>query len=236
MFLEMNRFSKLAIFYILFFFAYLPVKADVLYLINGRSIEGIITREDDDTVELEVSSGIVKFRRQDIGRIATSSPSEYSSIRRKWEKEKKEAERNMTRRAQEEERRPKEVVLVSSSPHTITVNALLNKQASVNLLLDTGASIVLLRKTVAGKLGINLNDIKPDLKITVADGRQVGAKSLILENLKIEDAEADNVQAAVLLEEAGSVDFGDGLLGMSFLKRFNFKVDQQNKKLILEKL
>lgn len=231
-----NIFKKSGIFFVLIFFAYSLLEADVLYLVNGRSIEGIITKEDADNVELEVSSGIVKFRKSDIERIAPSSPSEYSSIRRKWEKEKIEAERNMTRRAKEEERRPKEVVLVNSAPHTINVNAVLNKQASVTLLLDTGASIVLLRRSVAEKLGINLNDAKPDLKITVADGRQVGAKSLMLENLRIEDAEANNVQAAVFLEETGSVDFGDGLLGMSFLKRFNFKVDQQSKKLILEKL
>jgi len=91
-------------------------------------------------------------------------------------------------------------------------------------------------RNIAEELGINLDNIKPDMKATVADGRQVDAKRIVLENVKVENVEADNVEAAVLLGEEGGVDIGDGLLGMSFLSKFNFKIDNKDKKLILEKL
>ena len=111
----------------------------------------------------------------------------------------------------------------------------LNEKVEVSLVLDTGASIMMLRKDVVEKLGMDLDNVKPDMQAQLADGRKVDAKHIILESVKVQDSQAQNVDAAVLLDEAG-ITFGDGLLGMSFLNRFNFKVDQKEKKLILEKL
>ena len=54
--------------------------------------------------------------------------------------------------------------------------------------------------------------------------------------LEVQGVVAKKVEAAVLLDDTGGLGFGDGLLGMSFLKKFNFKVDQREKKLTLEKL
>jgi clan AA aspartic protease (TIGR02281 family) len=103
--------------------------------------------------------------------------------------------------------------------------------------LDTGASLVVLRKNIAQKLGIDLRNVQSDLKMQLADGRQVNVKSLVLESIKVQNAEAKNVEAAVILdEETQGSEFYDGLLGMSFLRKFNFKIDQKEKKLILEKL
>jgi clan AA aspartic protease (TIGR02281 family) len=102
--------------------------------------------------------------------------------------------------------------------------------------LDTGASLVMLSKDVAKKIGINLDKVKPDMKVIMADGRQANAKQIILDSIRVENVEAEKVEAAVLLDQTGELGFGDGLLGMSFLKKFNFKIDQKDKKLILEKL
>ena len=101
--------------------------------------------------------------------------------------------------------------------------------------MDTGASIMMLRKDVAKKLGLDLDTAKFDMQVQLADGRKVNAKYVVLESVKVQNSEALNVDAAVLLDEA-DISFGEGLLGMSFLSRFNFKVDQKEKKLILEKL
>ena len=68
----------------------------------------------------------------------------------------------------------------------------------------------------------------------IADGRTVLAIPVMLDTVRIGDAHAENVQAAVLAESLPQQGF-DGLLGMSFLSRFNFQVDYANKKLILEK-
>ena len=92
----------------------------------------------------------------------------------------------------------------------------------------------MLRRHVADKLGIKLD--KPDAKVTLANGKTVDAKQVTLRSVKVQDSEAFNVGAVILMEEDNGLGAADGLLGMSFLKNFSFKIDQKYKKLILEKL
>lgn len=209
--------------------------ADKLYLKNGRSIEGLIKSEDGDSIELEVSGGLVKFTKSEIERIERASSEESIALRQKWERQKKETREKISRRKAEEERKPKQIEF-SQGSQGIVVKATLNKKVEATLVLDTGASLVTLRKNVAEKLGINLERVKPDAELILADGRRANAKHIVLENLKVENVEAENVEATILLDDVGDPNFYDGLLGMSFLKRFNFKIDQKEKKLILEKL
>lgn len=219
------------------FVCFAALNADTLYLKNGRSIEGLIKNEDTDAniIELEVCAGTVKFKKSEIERIEKSTPEESSAIRQKWERQKKEAQDRIFRQQLEEERRPKKIEFSQDKPFII-LDVTLNKKVEASLVLDTGSSVILLRKNIAEKLGIDLEKVKTDAKLILADGRQVNAKNIILESVKAQGVEAKNVEATIILDEVEDLGFGDGLLGMSFLKRFNFKVDQKNKKLILEKL
>ncbi len=202
---------------------FLAAQADTLYLTNGRSLEGIIKREDAGIVELDVGFGTITFEKNQIKQIRRSTPQEAGSIRRGWEKKKVELERA-----------PRSVEF-SRDKGSIVLGAILNESADCLLVLDTGASVVVLRKGVAPKLGIDLSRVKPDASLQLADGRQVRAKRVILKSVRVEGAEAKNVEAAIMLDEAKDFQFSDGLLGMSFLKKFNFKVDHKQGKLILEK-
>jgi len=92
-----------------------------------------------------------------------------------------------------------------------------------------------LSNNIAKKLGID-NNKQETVRLKLADGRQIDAKYVVLESIGVQDVEAKNIGAAVLLEDVGDAEFKDGVLGMSFLSKFNFKVDQKNKKLILERL
>jgi len=208
--------------------------ADTLYLKNGRSIEGLIKSEDEKTIELEVCQGFIKFDKDEIERIEKSAPPEAQVIRLKWERRIVQAQQRLQKQREEEERMPKKVEF-SQERQGIILNVTLNRKVEASLVLDTGASLIMLRKDMAKKIGINLDKVKPDAKLTLADGRKIDAKYIILESVKAQGVEAENVEAAILLEEVGEINFGDGLLGMSFLGRFNFKVDQKEKKLILEK-
>ena len=210
-------------------------RADTLYLKNGRRIEGLIKSEDDDSVELEISSGTVKFNKSDIEKIERTAPGESDTIRQQLEKERQEARQRYEQQSQKEKSRPREVEF-SRDALGITVRAILDKKVEATLVLDTGASLVMLTRSVAQKLGLNLERVRPDMQLQMADGRKVKGKRIILGSVKVQNVEATNVEAAVLLEEAGNIGFGDGLLGMSFLRQFNFKIDQKEKKLILEKL
>lgn len=230
--------DKVLFFLSVIFFSscHIPVSADTLYLKNGRSIEGIINSEEEGFVTLDVCGGSIKFKSNEIDRIERSGLQEQGEIQQKWEKQKLDAQNRMLARQQEEERKPKEIEF-SQDSQSITVPVTLNKKVEVSLVLDTGASIIMLRRNVADKLGINLNNVTPDVQATLADGRKVNAKHVLLKNVRVQNVEAENIDASILLDDAGTgPGFGDGLLGMSFLKNFNFKVDHKEKKLILEKL
>jgi len=210
------------------------VCADVVYLKNGRSMEGLIVSEKNDVVELEVSRGSVKFPKSTIIRIERGSADDAALLRQGWQAKKEAAEKHAQERRSQESK-SKETKF-SKDSKSISVNAKLNGTLDVKLVLDTGASIVMLKKDITDKLGMNLKGVHPDMKLQVADGRFVNARHIVLSSVIVQGSEVNNVEAAVLLDDAGDSRFGDGLLGMSFLQRFNFKVDHQAQKLILEKI
>jgi len=210
--------------------------ADTLYLKNGRSIEGLIRKEDADNVDLEIGFGSMKFPRDQIERIERSSPDDVNLIKQKWE-EKRLRDQARDREIEEgKEHEPKQANMDKQSGQVI-VETLLNNKVKANLILDTGSSFILLSSSIANNLGINADPSSGAIvEMVLADGRKVQAKRIILESVSVQGSEVKKVEAAILSQnESGSVT-GDGLLGMSFLKNFSFKIDQKNNKLILEKL
>ncbi|MDD4953456.1 MAG: retropepsin-like aspartic protease [Candidatus Omnitrophica bacterium] len=221
---------------VLFFSVFIGLAyADTLYLKNGRKITGVVKSENDRVVELEVCRGIVKFNKSEIEKIERAAAEEVEVMRMKWEESAAASQERIVQQQEKIEKAPRRVDF-SREGRGITLDVLLNKKIEASLVLDTGASVVVLRKGMAGKLGIDLDKVRPDAKLTVADGRQVDAKHIILKSVKVQGVEAENVDAALMMEEVGDVSFADGLLGMSFLSRFNFKIDNQEKELVLEKL
>ena len=223
------------VFLILFSFQ-LRASADTLYLKNGRSIEGLIKKEDADNVDLEISFGSMKFSKKQIERIVRSSPKEIELIRKEWSDEKVEVQERAKEAELRREHEPKQVNMDKQSGHVV-VTTTLNKNVKANLVLDTGSSLILLSNKIADNLGIDVNskDGIP-IELIMADGRKTEAKMIILESVSVQDSEVNNIEAAILPEQDSAAIPDDGLLGMSFLKKFNFKIDQKNDKLILEKL
>ena len=222
-------------FLILFSFQ-LQALADTLYLKNGRNIEGLIKKEDADQVELEISFGSMKFSKKQIERIVRSSPEEAQLLRQGWADDKKEAQEREREAQLMREHEPKQVNMDKQSGHVV-VTATLNKKVKANLILDTGASLILLSDKIADSLGIDADAKNTNpVELILADGRKTEARMVTLESVSVEDSEVENIEAAILpAKESATLPY-DGLMGMSFLKRFNFKIDQKNDKLILEKL
>jgi clan AA aspartic protease (TIGR02281 family) len=214
----------------------LQANADILHLKNGRTIEGIIKKEDDSDISLELGFGVAKFPKDQIESIQRSSSEDLQLIRQEWVQEKEASEASDREIKHRQEYAPKQAVMDKQSGH-IMVETTLNKKIKANLMLDTGSSLMLLSSRIAVSLGIDVSVNAGDIvELVLADGRKVKAKRIILENVSVQGSEVEKVEAAVLLEQDDKVFAHDGLLGMSFLKNFTFKIDQKNDKLILEKL
>jgi len=244
------RYVKVSYFLLISLFIFLPhAEADTIYLKNGRSIKGFVIKEGSDRVELDVGGGVVMFAPEDIEEIYKSTPEESSQMRERWQKKERrtenirkvqEIEKEKERQDElekikfEQERKPKEVELEQNQGQ-IVVDVLINNKVRAQLLLDTGASFVVITEDIAKKLGIDITKENKLAKLQVADGRQVDAKYIVLKSVSIEGVQAQDVEATIMPKESAKPNIKDGLLGMSFLKKFNFKVDQGKKKIILEK-
>lgn len=236
--------------------------ADTIYLKNGGAIEGIINKENDDSVELSVGFGTVTIKKGDIKSIAKSTDEERDALKQKWNQEsiklksqEKELTKEREKRLAEYERSAAEEaaknksgpadenvkeVNIANDPYSksIIVETVLNDNVNAVLVVDTGASLILLSKKKGEELGIEL-DPKDKNEITelhLAGGRTVNGRTVILKSVKIQDVEEKNVQAAILLEDVKDLGARDGLLGRSFLSRFSMKLDLKNMKMSLEKL
>ncbi len=243
---------------VLFFAASAP--ADTLYLKNGGVIEGVIEKEDESKIEINMGFGSATFEKRQVRNIERSSSEENSEIIKKWEAKKKDLdakaeefkvarekrfdsayehwmEEAEQKKAKEEGEAKHIRIARDERTRSLIVETLLNGKVKANLVLDTGASLVALSKKIGVELGVDMTDTKKDIiQMRLADGRRTAAKVIILESVRIQDVEVNKVMAAVMLEDISDPSLRDGLLGMSFLNRFNLKMDLKNMKITLEKI
>jgi len=115
----------------------------------------------------------------------------------------------------------------------ITVNALLNGNVSATLIVDTGASLVVISNKLAKQLGIEKKSISNKMKLVLANGSTVEATPVILRSVRVGNSEVKNVYAAII--DQSPVPTVDGLLGMTFLSNFLIKIDANENNLVLDK-
>lgn len=114
---------------------------------------------------------------------------------------------------------------------SLIVEAQLNQERSVQLILDTGASMTVLSTQVAIDLGI-LGTTENELMTVNTAGGQVQVNVNYLSSLTVGSAQAYDVGVAIhdLPDMPSRI---EGLLGMSFLKHFLVTLDAEHGKLIL---
>lgn len=103
---------------------------------------------------------------------------------------------------------------------------LVNRKATVNFMVDTGASVVALTYEDARRLGLKPETLDYKWRISTAGGETMGA-SVVLESLKINQVHVKNVEAMVLRSE-----LEQSLLGMSFLSQL-YAYEFRGERLIL---
>jgi len=220
------------------FFSLAGARADTIYLNNGRSIEGFIIEENPDTILVDVGFGRVGLKLSEIESIVRSDEQDAGRLLEKWKRQKDAGETRRKEEKLKEELAPKYVSMIDDRGQ-IVVNAVLNnlnKKVNVVLILDTGASLVVIKERVAEQLGIDTASLKKEIKLKLADGRESSVKHTVLSSVSVQGVEAFNVDAAILPSDVQDANLKDGLLGMTYLKNFSFKIDHKNKKLIFEKL
>jgi clan AA aspartic protease (TIGR02281 family) len=126
----------------------------------------------------------------------------------------------------------KHVVKLKKLGNSFAVAALLNRKINAELIVDTGATNTVISNALARKLGIRASNSQ-DIMCHLADGRAVAGKQVNIREIIVGGARVSNVDAVVL--DTGDMGYDQGLLGMSFLNNFIFKIDTEKGILILEK-
>ncbi|MFT5759183.1 MAG: clan AA aspartic protease (TIGR02281 family) [Alteromonadaceae bacterium] len=131
-------------------------------------------------------------------------------------------------------RTPQSIPLSRQGEHFI-VQANINDTFNVSLMLDTGASISLLSESAFDALNQYSEVIYlKDLNLNTAGG-QVTASLYQVDEFAIKGYVVNDFVFAVTSTYVnGDSEKNDGLLGMNFLKAFDFHIDQNNSLLILK--
>ncbi len=112
------------------------------------------------------------------------------------------------------------------------VQALLNGpndvEIGVSLLVDTGATTLVLPDSMIARLGFKPGELQAGQSQTA--GGSIAVKMGFLKSVKVGDAVAENVPVSFISDKKLN---GARLLGMSFLSRFRFSLDDENNELIL---
>jgi clan AA aspartic protease (TIGR02281 family) len=112
----------------------------------------------------------------------------------------------------------------------IVAMATLDGRQTARFLVDTGASYVAITAELAAKLGVTSKE--PEVLVDTANGPTTG-KPVIIDSIALQGATASRVNALIMKRLPAEL---DGLLGLSFLSRFDLKVDRQQGRLELSAL
>jgi len=126
----------------------------------------------------------------------------------------------------------KHVVRLTRHGNSLTTSVLLNRRVREDLIVDTGATDTVISSSLAKKIGIRASKGR-NVLCKVADGRSVNGIQVNIKEVRVGGAKVYNVQAVVL--DSGEMGSAPGLLGMSFLENFVFKVDTEKELLVLQK-
>jgi len=116
---------------------------------------------------------------------------------------------------------------------SILVRARLNNRADATLLLDTGASLVVLSRNLANRAGVT-QQTGPLMTRSMADGSPRNLPAALVDILQVGPTQGKLIPAVI--SEAPPGQDIDGLLGMSFLEQFDWSYDPRTDRLVLRQV
>jgi len=105
---------------------------------------------------------------------------------------------------------------------------ILNERVKRYLIVDSGASFVLINQQTAREVGLTIDESTPFIPGSTVSG-VILTPLVTLKSVKVGDAAVENVEAVVYNMPSGQ----DGLLGNSFLNKFRVVLDSINSKMTL---
>jgi clan AA aspartic protease (TIGR02281 family) len=104
---------------------------------------------------------------------------------------------------------------------------------SATLVLDTGATQMLLKPEVAARAGLEVTSGAPMVRGNVVGGRRLTVPLVRARSVSVGDANVEDIDVGIYDALPGRPEV-DGLLGATFLHHFKFTVDRKNLVLTLE--
>ncbi|MFH1846844.1 MAG: retropepsin-like aspartic protease [Candidatus Omnitrophota bacterium] len=194
----------------------------IVELTNGGTIKGTLIREDEKGIVVDIGYGEVGMTRNEIKRIIRPEGADQKEVVQLINKAKNQIEESRELSKFEHHVR-------YTGDQEIIVEAFLNNKVRVSLLVDTGATTVVLSKETAKNLFAGEKGFSEKVEVKMADGGIKEAFRGKLRTITVGTAKAENIEAIVT--ELGD---RDGVLGMSFLNRFHIKFDSGKKQLIIK--
>ena len=119
----------------------------------------------------------------------------------------------------------------SAESGLLIVEATLCRREKCFLIVDTGATVVSISPALVDAAGLS-DQLGKETEATLAGGIKIRGRELVIPQLSVLGMDAQDVKAVVLDESEVGV---DGLLGLSYLNRFDFQIDRSHPdKLILK--
>jgi len=110
------------------------------------------------------------------------------------------------------------------------IEVTLNKTVTRSMILDTGASLVVIPADLAKSMELVPGKDDATVRLTLGDGKVVEAKHMLLKSVRVGSFTVENVDCAVL---PAVLVAAEPALGGSFLKHFTYKLDPAAGKLHL---
>ncbi len=105
------------------------------------------------------------------------------------------------------------------------VEAWINNTTQIKLLIDTGASLTIIQPNTLSASGADLQNAPKIGQFHTVNGPTRGP-IVVLNNLAVGEYVVNNLEVGAL--EVTTLSGADGLLGMNYLKHFEFFIDQRN--------
>lgn len=126
-----------------------------------------------------------------------------------------------------------DIPLHRESGGTSRVAVSVNGGKAVEMIVDSGSSLICLPLKTATEIGVRPGPKDPPITLTLADGRQISGTFMKLKKVRIGQFEVENVECAILGPEATNA---EPLLGMSYLKEFEFQINSARETLTLTRI